>query len=92
MPLRVVSTVRLTFGNLAHFVINSGARIGAHEWNLPGGHYVDLRVSSAYPVGGDQLFRLGQLAATEETRPIRVRRWDERLEDGVFVSPASRQT
>ena len=92
MPLQVVSTVRLTFGNLAHFVINSGARIGAHESSLPGGHYVDLRVSSgAYTVGDDQLLRLGQLAATEETRPIRVRRWKERLYDGVSVPRPSRR-
>ena len=30
MAVRVVSTVRLTFGNWAHFVVNSGARIGTH--------------------------------------------------------------
>ena len=31
MPLIVPSRVRLRFGNLAHFVVNSGARIGAHD-------------------------------------------------------------
>jgi hypothetical protein len=86
LPVRVVSTVRLTFGNLAHFTINSGARIGAHDWNLPGGHYIDLRVQCAQPLDDVQLLRLGQMAASEENRPIRVRRWKERLCDGISVA------
>ena len=34
--LCIISTVRLTGSNLAHFLVNSGARIGAHDWNLRG--------------------------------------------------------
>jgi hypothetical protein len=40
----VVSVVRLVLRNLAHFNVNSAARIGAHAWKLPGGHYIDLSV------------------------------------------------
>lgn len=85
MPVRVVSTVRLTFGNLAHFTVHSGARIGAHDWNLPGGHYVDLCVACVHALDDAQLLCLGQLAATEENRPIRVRRFGERLTAAVQI-------
>jgi hypothetical protein len=85
MPLIVLSRVRLRFGNLAHFVVNSGARIGAHDWNLPGGHYVDLRVYSPRPLDDSQLQRLGQLAAAGEDRPIRIRRWEECLSEAVDI-------
>lgn len=50
LPIVVVSTVRLTGGNMAHFLRNSGARIGAHDWTLAGGHYIDLRVLSKAPL------------------------------------------
>ncbi len=53
--LCIISTVRLTGSNLAHFLVNSGARIGAHDWNLRGGHYVDLRVLSRDPSLGGRL-------------------------------------
>jgi len=84
-PIVVVSTVRLTGGNLAHFLRNSGARIGAHDWTLAGGHYIDLRVLSKQPINDSQLQRLGQLAATQDKRPITVRRWKERLADAINV-------
>jgi len=45
-PVCVVSTVRLVMGNLAHFSVNSGARIGARPWKLPGGYCIDLAVES----------------------------------------------
>lgn len=32
-------------GNMAHFLNNSGLRIGAHDWTVAGGH-IDLRVLS----------------------------------------------
>ena len=32
--LLLVTTVRLTSSNLAHFCVNSGARIGENGWNL----------------------------------------------------------
>ena len=35
--LCVVSTVRLSGSNMAHFLVNSGARIGENGWNLYGG-------------------------------------------------------
>jgi hypothetical protein len=83
--IRIVSTVRLTLGNLAHFVVNSGARIGAHDWNLPGGHYIDLKVYSTRTLSDEQLRELGQLAGTEDERPIYVRRAGERLRDAIAV-------
>lgn len=85
LPIVVVSTVRLTGGNMDHFVRNSGARIGAHDWTLAGGHYIDLRVLSKVALDDSQLQRLGQLAATEDDRPITVRRWKERLSDAITV-------
>lgn len=84
-PLIVVSRVRLIFGNLAHFTVHSGARIGAHDWNLPGGHYVDLRVLSKVPLDDARLVRLGQLAPTQDTRPIRVPRWKESLAQALEI-------
>ena len=60
--VEVTSTVRLVLGNMAHFMVNSGARISCHpgpgtpgyggktgDWNLRGGHYVDLCVKSSEP-------------------------------------------
>jgi hypothetical protein len=83
--IEVISTVRLVYGNLAHFVNNSGARIGCHDWNLPGGHYVDLQVRCGQPLTDDDLLALGRLAASEDTRMIRVRRYKERLAEGLAV-------
>lgn len=85
LPIVVVSMVRLTGGNMDHFVRNSGARIGAHDWTLAGGHYIDLRVLSKLTLNDSQLQQLGQLAATEDDRPIAVRRWKERLSEALNV-------
>ncbi|WP_035353861.1 hypothetical protein [Edaphobacter aggregans] len=43
--LCIRTTVRLLFGNMAHFCTNSGSRIGENDWNLRG-HYLDLEVTS----------------------------------------------
>ena len=83
--LCIISTVRLTGSNLAHFLVNSGARIGAHDWNLCGGHYVDLRVLSRDPLSAAALRRLGELARTEDTRPVAVRQGKQLLADAVRV-------
>ena len=85
-PIRIVSTVRLTLGNLAHFVVNSGARIGSHNWNLPGGHYVDLKVYSRDKLSNEQLRHIGELAATEEERAIYIRRAGELLRDAILIA------
>lgn len=77
--LCVVSTVRLTGSNLAHFLVHSGARIGSHPWNLRGGHYVDLRVLSRDTLPRDFLRRLAALARTEEDRSILIRQGKETL-------------
>jgi hypothetical protein len=81
--LIVISTVRLAYGYLAHFVVNSGARIGCHDWSLPGGHYVDLAVKAGSPISDKELRDIARLAATEENRPIRVRRSGELLSQSV---------
>jgi hypothetical protein len=86
LPIVVVSRVRLTGGNMDQFVRNSGARIGANDWTLAGGHYVDLRVLSKTPLDDSQLQRLGHLAATQDHRPMTVRRWKERLSDATSGS------
>lgn len=85
-PLCVVSTVRLTGGNFAHFCVSSNARIGTFAWNLRGGHYVDLRVLSKHPLTRSELLALGQLARTEEVRAITVRQGKELLSDALTVS------
>ncbi len=87
-PLCIVSTVRLTGSNLAHFLVHSGARIGTHDWNLFGGHYVDLRVLTTDQLTADELRRIGNLARSEEDRPIRVRRGRDRLADALPVPDA----
>jgi hypothetical protein len=48
--------------------------------------YVDLRVYSPRPLDDSQLQRLGQLAAAEEDRPIRIRRWEECLSQAVDIA------
>ena len=83
--LCIISTVRLTGSNLAHFLVNSGARIGAHDWNLRGGHYVDLRVLSRDPLSAAALRRLAELARTEDPRPVAVRQGKQLLADAVRV-------
>ena len=88
-PICVVSTVRLLYGNMAHFLTHSGSRIGSHDWNLPGGHFVDLVVHARRPLDHDQLLSLGQLAMTEDTRPVFVRRQGEHLKDSLSVPPPS---
>lgn len=86
--IRIVSTVRLTLGNLAHFVVNSGARIGSHNWNLPGGHYVDLKVYSPERLSNEQLRHIGELAATEDERPVYIRRAGELLREAILIPRA----
>ena len=81
----VHSTIRLTGSNLAHFLVHSGARIGCHSWSLRGGHYVDLRVLCRDVLTLDELRRLGELARTEETRPIMVRQGKDLLADAISV-------
>ena len=83
--LCIISTVRLTGSNLAHFLVNSGARIGAHDWNLRGGHYVDRRVLSRDPLSAAALRRLAELARTEDSRPVAVRQGKQLLADAVRV-------
>ena len=83
--LCIISTVRLTGSNLAHFLVNSSARIGAHDWNLRGGHYVDLRVLSRDPLSAAALRRLAELARTEDPRPVAVRQGKQLLADAVRV-------
>jgi hypothetical protein len=78
----VVSSVRLTLGNLAHFNVNSAARIGAHPWKLPGGHYIDLAVASRPQLSDEDLLAIGELAAAMESRPTWVWRRGERLAEG----------
>lgn len=80
--LCVHSTVRLTGGNMAHFLVHSGARIGSHAWNLRGGHYVDLRILSRDVFTPEELRRLGRLAQTEDTRSFVVRQGKQTLSQG----------
>lgn len=82
-PMLVTSTVRLTYGGLAHFLISSNARIGAHDYNIPGGHYVDLCVESLYPLSDSDLLTLARLAARQDERPIRIRRRGQRLGEAI---------
>ena len=81
----VHSTVRLTGSNLAHFLIHSNGRIGAKPWSLRGGHYIDLRVLCRDKLTIEELRRLGELARTEETRPITVRQGKDLLADSISV-------
>jgi len=87
-PLCVISTVRLVGGNMAHFLVSSNARIGSHDWNLRGGHYVDLRVLSKHPLSREELLRLGKLARTEENRPIYIRQERQLLNEALSVPMA----
>jgi hypothetical protein len=84
-PVTVVSTVRLSCGNMAHFLTHSGSRIGSHDWNLVGGHYVDLVVHARHPLDSDQLLRLGQLTLTEDPGPVFIRRHGEPLSRSLSV-------
>ena len=43
----------------------------------------------ADPLASDQLLSLGQLAMTEDTRPVFVRRQGEALKDSLSVPPPS---
>lgn len=69
--------------NMAHFLVHSGARIGTHDWNLRGGHYVDLRVPTHNRLTPDELRRIGELARTEDNRPVWVRQGTDRLDNAV---------
>ncbi len=84
--LCIVSTVRLTAGNLAHFLVNSGKRIGSNDWSLHGGHYTDLRVLSRTTLTTPQLLRIAQLARTDDTRPVAVRQGKMHLDEAVWVT------
>jgi hypothetical protein len=88
-PISIVSTVRLTCGNMAHFLTHSGARIGTFDWSLVGGHFVDLVVHARRSLDTAQLLSLGQLAMTEDSRPVFVRRQGEALKDSLSVPPPS---
>ena len=81
----VVSTVRLIEGGMAHFAVSSNARIGENAWNLHGGHFVDLAVSSRHLLTNEELRHIGSLALTEERRPIAVRRSEERLSAAITI-------
>jgi len=81
----VLSAVRLIEGNLAHFTVSSNARIGENDWNLHGGHFVDLAVSSNHPLTDDELRSIGRLALTEETRPVSIRRAREPLSSSLNI-------
>ncbi len=70
---------------MAHFLVNSGARIGENDWSLCGGHYVDLRILTTDRLTAEELRHIGELARTEETRPFRVRQGKDRLADAVCV-------
>lgn len=83
--LCVISTVRLLGSNMAHFLVHSGARIGTNDWNLRGGHYVDLRVITRDHLTSEELRRIGELARTEDIRPVRVRQGTDRLDHAVPV-------
>ena len=75
--------------NRSVFLIHSGARIGTNDWNLRGGHYVDLRILSRDPLSPEALRRLAELARTEDDRPVSVRQGKQLLADAVRVpSPA----
>lgn len=87
--LCIHTTVRLTGGNMAHFLVHSGARIGSHPWYLRGGHYVDMRVLSRETLSTEELKRLGELARTEDQRSIAVRQGRETLAEAVHVPPAA---
>ncbi len=84
--LCIVSTVRLTGSNLAHFLVHSRARIGTHDWSLRGGHYIDLRVLSRKTLTEEQLRHIGELARTDETRPVAVRQRRQQLDQAVWVT------
>lgn len=81
----VISTVRLIEGGMAHFTVSSNARIGENAWNLRGGHFVDLAVSSRHPLTETELRHIGELALTEERRPLTVRRTEERLAAAITI-------
>lgn len=83
--LLIVTTVRLTSSNLAHFCVNSGARIGENSWDLNGGHFVDVRVITRDPLGLDALRRLGELARTEDNRNVAVRQGRELLAQALRI-------
>ena len=81
----VLSTVRLIEGGMAHFTVSSNARIGENAWNLHGGHFVDLAVSSRHPLTDEDLRSIGDLALTEERRPLSIRRAEERLAAAITI-------
>ena len=81
----VVSTVRLIEGGMAHFTVSSNARFGENAWNLHGGHFVDLAVSSRHPLTEGDLRSIGELALTEELRPLAVRRTGEQLSAAITI-------
>jgi len=56
-----VSTVGVVLGNLSHFTVNSGARIGAHPWKLPERQYIDLRVERCSELSDEDLLPLTNL-------------------------------
>ena len=81
----VVSTVRLIAGGMAHFTVSSNARIGENAWSLHGGHFVDLTVSSRHSLTDEDLRSIGELALTEELRPLAIRRTGEQLSAALTI-------
>ena len=81
----IVSTVRLIEGGMAHFTVSSNARIGENAWNLRGGHFVDLTVSSRPPLTEAELRQIGELALTEDRRALTVRRTEEQLAAAITI-------
>lgn len=83
-PMVIVSTVRLIDSNLAHFLVHSGARIAAHDWNLMGGgHYVDLAIDSRHDITEEDILAVAELAAATEQRPVYARCKGQPLSEGV---------
>ena len=74
----------------AHFLTHSGARIGSHSnGTLLEAISLTMVVHARRPLAADQLLSLGQLAMTEDTHPIFVRRKGETLKYSLSVPPPS---
>lgn len=86
--LCIFATGRLANGNLAHLSVNASVRVEENACSLRAKHFVDFRVLSKYPLSMDELRRLGELARTEDQRPIALRQGREPLDQAITV-PAS---
>lgn len=52
------------------------------------GHYIDLRVLSRKNLTEVQLRHIGELARTDETRPVAVRQGRQQLDQAVWITEA----